>query len=168
VSQANRICGSAEDHEWAVAHTLWVPVCVSAAVPPRSVPSTGDCLHSQRSLALLAGAIGVVGAVYTARTFALNRVGQLTDRFTKAIEQLGHQELDVRLGGIYALERIARDSEKDHPQVMEVLTGYIREHARREDTPNALCASTTIDPTMYAATLATTATPTSEIAGSRS
>jgi hypothetical protein len=35
----------------------------------------------------------------------------------------------VRLGGIYALERIARDSRDDHPQVMEVLTAYVREHA---------------------------------------
>jgi Pentapeptide repeats (8 copies) len=88
------------------------------------------------TLALLAGGIALVGALYTARTFALNRAGQLTDRFTKAIEQLGHkEELDVRLGGIYALERIARDSEQDHPQVMEVLTAYIREHARREDVP---------------------------------
>jgi uncharacterized protein YjbI with pentapeptide repeats len=83
------------------------------------------------SLALLAGAIAVVGAVYTARTFALNRAGQLTDRFTKAIEQLGHTELDVRLGGIYALERIARDSREDHHQVVEVLTAYVREHAPR-------------------------------------
>jgi uncharacterized protein YjbI with pentapeptide repeats len=84
------------------------------------------------SLALLAGTIGVVGAVYTARGFALNRAGQLTDRFSKAIEQLGHKDqLDVRLGGIYALERIARDSNHDHPQVVEVLTAYIREHAPR-------------------------------------
>jgi hypothetical protein len=85
------------------------------------------------SLALLAGTIGVVGAVYTARSFALNRAGQLTDRFTKAIEQLGHSALDVRLGGIYALERIARDSEEDHPQVIEVLTAYVREHAPKSD-----------------------------------
>jgi Pentapeptide repeats (8 copies) len=87
------------------------------------------------SLALLAGAIAVIGAVYTARTFALNRAGQLTDRFTKAIEQLGHKELDVRLGGIYALERIARDSREDHPQVVEVLTAYVREHAPQQDDP---------------------------------
>lgn len=87
------------------------------------------------SLAMLAGVIGVVGAVYTARSFALNRAGQLTDRFTKAIEQLGHKELDVRLGGIYALERIARDSKEDHPQVVEVLTAYVREHAPRPGTP---------------------------------
>src|SRR5205823_3729030 len=41
----------------------------------------------------------------------LTRQGQIADRFTKAIEQLGSQNnLDVRLGGIYALEQIARDS----------------------------------------------------------
>jgi uncharacterized protein YjbI with pentapeptide repeats len=84
------------------------------------------------TLALLAGGLAVLGSFYTARTFALNRAGQITDRFTKAIEQLGHMTaIDVRLGGIYALERIARDSKHDHPQVIEVLTAYIREHASR-------------------------------------
>jgi len=38
--------------------------------------------------------------------------------------------MDIRLGGIYALERIARDSWNDHPQVVEVLTAYVREHSR--------------------------------------
>ena len=52
----------------------------------------------------------------------------MTDRYTKAIEQLGSDKLDVRIGGIYALERIARDSARDHPAVMEVLTTFIREH----------------------------------------
>ena len=89
------------------------------------------------TLALVAGGLAVLGSFYTARTFALNRAGQITDRFTKAIEQLGHQTaIDVRLGGIYALERIARDSKHDHPQVIEVLTAFIREHASRT-TANA-------------------------------
>jgi hypothetical protein len=35
----------------------------------------------------------------------------------------------VRLGGSYALERIARDSARDHPTVMEVLSAYVHEHA---------------------------------------
>ena len=35
----------------------------------------------------------------------------------------------MRLGGIYALERIARDSEKDHGPIMEVLTAFVRLHA---------------------------------------
>ena len=62
-------------------------------------------------------------------TIRLTNEGQITDRFTKAIDQLGSSQLDVRLGGIYALERIARDSEKDHWSIMEVLTTYVREHA---------------------------------------
>jgi uncharacterized protein YjbI with pentapeptide repeats len=81
-------------------------------------------------LAVVAGALAALGAYYTHRTFALNRAGQITERFTRAIDQLGNRELDVRLGGIYALERIARDSSDDHPQVVEVLTAYVREHAR--------------------------------------
>ncbi|MEM1161441.1 MAG: pentapeptide repeat-containing protein [Pseudomonadota bacterium] len=37
--------------------------------------------------------------------------------------------LEVRLGAIYALERIAQDSERDHITVMEVLCAYLRENA---------------------------------------
>ena len=81
------------------------------------------------SLALVAGTIAVVGSIYTARTFGLNRAGQITDRFTKAVDQLGDDKKTIRLGGIYALERIARDSKNDHPQVMEVLTAFVREGA---------------------------------------
>jgi hypothetical protein len=80
-------------------------------------------------LAILAGALATVGAVFTGLSYRLNRAGQITERFTRAIDQLGSSELDIRLGGIYALERIARDSPDDHPQVMEVLTAYVREHA---------------------------------------
>ncbi|MBI2881185.1 MAG: hypothetical protein HYY21_06330 [Candidatus Tectomicrobia bacterium] len=54
----------------------------------------------------------------------------VSDAFTRAIEQLGNQEsLEVRLGGIYALERIARDSRRDHWPIMEVLTAFVREKA---------------------------------------
>src|SRR3954471_10607316 len=41
--------------------------------------------------------------------------GQITERFTRAIDQLGatddkgNKRLEIRLGGIYALERISRD-----------------------------------------------------------
>jgi uncharacterized protein YjbI with pentapeptide repeats len=100
-------------------------------------------------LALLAGGIAVVGAVYTARTFALNRqiyadardqarlsheldqARLATEQFTRAVDQLGSKQLDLRLGGIYALERVARESPNDHGPAMEILTAYVREHARR-------------------------------------
>ena len=65
------------------------------------------------------------------RTHELTEQGQVTDRYTKAIEQIGSDKLDVRIGGIYALERIARDSVRDHPTVMEVLSAFIREHSHK-------------------------------------
>ena len=35
----------------------------------------------------------------------------------------------MRLGGIYALERLARESRDDHGPIVEILTAYVREHA---------------------------------------
>ena len=65
------------------------------------------------------------------RTNEITEQGQVTDRYTKAIEQLGSDKLDVRIGDIYALERVARDSPRDHPTVMEVLSAFIREHSHK-------------------------------------
>jgi uncharacterized protein YjbI with pentapeptide repeats len=90
-----------------------------------------------RLLTLIAGLFAAGALVFTARNFTLSRrtielteQGQVTERYTKAIEQLGSDKLDVRIGGIYALERVAGDSARDHPTVMEVLTAFIREHSR--------------------------------------
>ena len=71
------------------------------------------------------------------RTLDATRDQQVTERFTRAIDQLGATDdktgkpkVEIRLGGIYALERIARDSpERDYSTVMEVLTAYARENA---------------------------------------
>ncbi len=57
------------------------------------------------------------------------REKQVTELYVKAIEQLGSDKLPVILGGIYALERIARDSEKYHGPIMEVFTAYVRQNA---------------------------------------
>jgi uncharacterized protein YjbI with pentapeptide repeats len=54
---------------------------------------------------------------------------QITERFAKAIEQLGSEKVEVRLGAIYTLERIAKDSKDDHWTIMEVLTAFVRENA---------------------------------------
>jgi hypothetical protein len=70
------------------------------------------------------------------KTLETTQQGQITERFTRAIEQLGDKErLMVRLGGIYALERIARDSASDHWVVMEVLMAFVREQAPAKTIP---------------------------------
>jgi hypothetical protein len=97
--------------------------------------------EARKTLAqILGGVLLLAGLFASAQTFELSRQGQITDRFTKAIEQLGasdgeHAKLEVRLGGIYSLERIARDSQRDHEVVMEVLTAYIRNNSPRDNLP---------------------------------
>jgi uncharacterized protein YjbI with pentapeptide repeats len=95
-----------------------------------------------RLLTLGAGLFAAGALIFTARnslfaqrTVQLTEEGQVTDRYTKAIGQLGSEKLDVRIGGIYALERVASDSARDHPTVMEVLAAFIREHSREQWPP---------------------------------
>jgi hypothetical protein len=88
-----------------------------------------------RLLTLGAGLVALVALAYSARTFHLSRQGQVADRYTKAIEQLGSDKLDVRIGGIYALEQVVRDSSRDHSTVMEVLAAFIREHSHEPWRP---------------------------------
>jgi Pentapeptide repeats (8 copies) len=93
-----------------------------------------------RMLAVATGMLATVAIYYTARnadtarrTLQLTEQGQVTERYTRAVEQLGSVNLDIRLGGIYALERIARDSARDHATVMEVLAAFVREHSHDPD-----------------------------------
>lgn len=55
--------------------------------------------------------------------------GQITDRYSTAIGQLGSgNDEDVRMGGIYALARIMRDSPDDQPTIVAVLSAFVRNH----------------------------------------
>jgi len=88
-----------------------------------------------RRLAVGAGLLASGALVFTARTFARSRGGQVTGRYATAIEQLGSERLDVPIGGIYALQRIADDSARHHRAVMEVLTAFIGEHSHEQRPP---------------------------------
>lgn len=97
----------------------------------------GTVLQAATGLVVVAGLIFTgAGLVYTARTLDVSartldatREGQLTDRYTKAVEQLGSTKVDVRLGGVYALQRLALDSDRDKITIIEVLVAYVRLHA---------------------------------------
>jgi hypothetical protein len=89
-------------------------------------------------VASVSTAVAAVAALYfstqslraTQSQYGLSQQGQIADRFAKSIEQLGSQTaVDVRLGGIYSLERIARDSSPDRPVVFEVLGAFVRTHS---------------------------------------
>jgi hypothetical protein len=98
--------------------------------------STGTSKRSARSdwpqiitttlvgfLSVLAVVLGVF--VTNAANRAQQRLteqGQVTERFGSDIDLLGSNELDVRVGGIYALERLMHDSPADEAKIVEVLS----------------------------------------------
>lgn len=94
-------------------------------------------------LAVLAGLLAVVTLVYTHRRQQLSQDENRTSRYTQAVEQLGHTNQAVRMGGIYALERLAKDSPKDRSSILEVMCAFVRhsswesvvryENARRQE-----------------------------------
>ncbi|TVP69218.1 MAG: pentapeptide repeat-containing protein [Leptolyngbya sp. LCM1.Bin17] len=61
------------------------------------------------------------------KNFQVAEDKQVTERFGKAVEMLANEKLEVRVGGIYLLERIAKDSKEDQLIVIETLVAFIRE-----------------------------------------
>src|SRR5262249_57559409 len=84
----------------------------------------------------LAGVVGVAGAVATWRQVQISREGQITDRLTRAVDQLGSTNTDIRIGGIYALERIAKNSPNDRTTIQFQLGAFLRNHPSCPATQN--------------------------------
>ncbi|WP_229068945.1 pentapeptide repeat-containing protein [Actinoplanes sp. DH11] len=51
---------------------------------------------------------------------------RVTELYTKAVEQLGSADAAVRLGGLYALERVAENNVSQRQTVVNVLCAYLR------------------------------------------
>ena len=114
-------------------------------------PKATDSSPDLRGLAFLVG--GVLLGIPTLfllgwrslniyRQTQTGQQGHMTDRINSAVANLGAEKtvkkddkettepnIEVRIGGIYALERISQDSKRDHIRMMELLTAYIRENA---------------------------------------
>ena len=119
----------------AVAGGIWA---LYWAIGPRSDTARNE--FTRTVVQLLGGAALLASLYFTYRnlqvnldTLLQNQQANLTDRFAKAVEQLASDKLEVRLGAIFALERLAKDSERDHATIMELLTAYVRERAPRRD-----------------------------------
>jgi hypothetical protein len=97
-------------------------------------------------LGALGAASGILWQAATARKrhyeqTEADRRRRITESFSKAVEQLASDKLEVRLGGIYTLERISRESREDYWPVMETLTAFVREHTRWKER-DAISAET--------------------------
>ncbi|MDF2270703.1 pentapeptide repeat-containing protein [Streptomyces coacervatus] len=83
-----------------------------------------------------AAAVGAgVALVYTIRNYRLTRRGQVTDRFTKALERLGSDHRYVRIGGVLALEQIVQDAPEQATHAAQVLGHFVRDRAPTRPGP---------------------------------
>ena len=119
----------------------------------------GTAPFNELALALFA-ILSALGALFGFYTSIINtettEQGHITDRINKAIENLGKNDdggypvIEVRIGALYALERIAQDSIRDYIQILEILCAYIRHNSPspyKADTKPSVPDNVAIKPT---------------------
>src|SRR6266481_5324226 len=106
------------------------------ARPAHSNPARQQRDWIQISVTALPGLAAVIALIFawlsinaTNHQLQIAELGQITDRYNAPITNLGSPSIDVRLGGIYALQRIMQDSSLDQPTVVAVLCAFVRDHA---------------------------------------
>src|SRR4051812_29081813 len=72
----------------------------------------------------------------TAVVASASMLGPMTDRWKNAVEMLAGEvggeatSVESRLGAVYALEQLARESDTYRAPVMELLAAYVRVHSQ--------------------------------------
>jgi uncharacterized protein YjbI with pentapeptide repeats len=114
-----------------VSALYWLPDLLTRS--PRPTTPT-DVLSAQNAVReTCIAALVALGTAFTAaiawRTYMLQRSGQFTERYSAAVGQLGAELMEMRIGGIYALESLMRESFVDAPAVVQVLAAFLRNRA---------------------------------------
>ena len=95
-----------------------------------SLSITNSLFSSIGTVATIAGGIMLILNFRVAtKNTKISEDRLVAERFNKGVEQLSSEKLEVRLGGIYSLERISEDSIKDYWTIMEVLTAFVRKNS---------------------------------------
>ncbi|MEV8315079.1 pentapeptide repeat-containing protein [Streptomyces sp. NPDC059900] len=86
-------------------------------------------------LQAVGGMVVLFGAYATWRQLRVSQAGlratqegYVTDRFSTAVDQLGSDKLETRIGGLHALWRIAEHSARDRTAIISIQAAYLRTH----------------------------------------
>jgi Pentapeptide repeats (9 copies) len=116
--------------------TIWLLAIASGAKP--GTDRANSRLDAVRTgLAAGAGAGAAVGLMLAFRRQHHQEIAtvltdldaterRITELYTKAVEQLGNDKAPVRLGGLYALERLAQDNPAHRQTIVDVICAYLR------------------------------------------
>jgi hypothetical protein len=114
---------------------LWLLV----EYPKREVSAISDSVERKKleneirrtALQIVGGAMLVVGLVGTYSTLQVSQKGQHADRFLRAVQLLGHESEEVRLGAIGSLHRLAEESPDDRVVVRNILAALVQSPRHR-------------------------------------
>jgi uncharacterized protein YjbI with pentapeptide repeats len=141
---------------WLVLFGVTVVATFGGLLALQADPGSGGLGLGAVLIGLLGAPFLIWNTVIKQTTLNFQKEGHITDRISKAVEQLGAEKtikvrgkdandnditieeskpnIEVRIGGLFSLERIAQDSTRydrgrDHVRVMEILCAYVRENA---------------------------------------
>jgi hypothetical protein len=107
---------------WLLGQAEQVPVGKDRATAQADAIKTGATI-----------ALGTGGAAYLLLAYRRQRLEEvdtrerrITELYTKAVEQLGHEKAPVRLGALYSLERLAQNNPEHRQTVVDVVCAYLR------------------------------------------
>jgi uncharacterized protein YjbI with pentapeptide repeats len=130
-----------------IVFSAWLFRYIKPTSPEQKKDVVSLLLQTLGGVAFILGAWFTWQQLITSREeLAATQKAQVTEHFTRAIEQLGKgdeeagdpqkkgatdsgKNLAIRLGGIYALERISKESDTYYPAVVDVLTAFVRQNA---------------------------------------
>ncbi|MCY4245064.1 MAG: pentapeptide repeat-containing protein [Gammaproteobacteria bacterium] len=78
---------------------------------------------------ITAGIVAVWRAQVADKQTQINEQSQITERFTKAVEHLGSENIYMRIGALHALERIGHDSENDVVAILRLLSNFVQKQS---------------------------------------
>ncbi|MFF0012916.1 pentapeptide repeat-containing protein [Streptomyces sp. NPDC005374] len=82
---------------------------------------------------LLAGtlAASAIAAKQAYENLDAQRDAQITDRYAKAVDQLGNKDPSVRAAAMFALARVSQDSERDRDTIIQAISAFARSNSPR-------------------------------------
>lgn len=103
--------------------------------------------EARKTLAQIIGGMFLLVGIYgTLRSMQLSENAQFVGRFDRAVDQLGNEKQQIRIGGVFALIRLSEGEDEDKQAVREIFLEHIREIAGREDQAQENLAPPTTTP----------------------
>jgi len=83
--------------------------------------------ESRKTLIQILGGVAFFSTFYFSyQTYNLSYEQQITNRYTETIKLLSNENREVRIGALYGLERLFKDSKKDQISILQIINAYIR------------------------------------------